>query len=144
MSLTPEQYVALSTLVYESTSKNDIKAPIGNIISRVENRNKLEYAALSSLSSYILLDYTSTPSGFQAAAFQSPSGEIVFSFKGTDAGNGSEFSKDIANADEQIFTGSSNSANENGFIGNTWNRLRGAIFVQFIKVSSNKREHSYV
>ena len=107
MSLTPEQYVALSTLVYESTSKNDIKAPIGNIISRVENRNKLEYAALSSLSSYILLDYTSTPSGFQAAAFQSPSGEIVFSFKGTDAGNGSEFSKDIANADEQIFTGSS-------------------------------------
>ena len=107
MSLTPEQYIALSTLVYESTSKNDIKAPIGNIISRIENRNKLEYAALSSLSSYILLDYTSTPSGFQAAAFQSPSGEIVFSFKGTDAGNGSEFSKDIANADEQIFTGSS-------------------------------------
>ena len=107
MSLTPEQYIALSTLVYESTSKNDIKAPIGNIISRIENRNKLEYAALSSLSSYILLDYISTPSGFQAAAFQSPSGEIVFSFKGTDAGNGSEFSKDIANADEQIFTGSS-------------------------------------
>ena len=107
MSLTPEQYIALSALVYESTSKNDIKAPIGNIISRVENRNKLEYAALSSLSSYILLDYTSTPSGFQAAAFQSPSGEIVFSFKGTDAGNGSEFNKDIANADEQIFTGSS-------------------------------------
>ena len=107
MSLTPEQYIALSALVYESTSKNDIKAPIGSIISRVENRNKLEYAALSSLSSYILLDYTSTPSGFQAAAFQSPSGEIVFSFKGTDAGNGSEFNKDIANADEQIFTGSS-------------------------------------
>lgn len=107
MSLTPEQYIALSTLVYESTSKNDIKAPIGNIISRIENRNKLEYAALSSLSSYILLDYISTPSGFQAAAFQSPSGEIVFSFKGTDAGDGSEFSKDIANADEQIFTGSS-------------------------------------
>ena len=60
MSLTPEQYIALSTLVYESTSKNDIKAPIGNIISRIENRNKLEYAALSSLSSYILLDYIST------------------------------------------------------------------------------------
>ena len=52
--------------------------------------------------------------------------------------------KDITNADEQIFTGSSNYANENGFIGNTWNRLRGAIFVQFIKMSSNKREHSYV
>ena len=45
MSLTPQQYIALSALVYESTSKNDIKAPIGNIISRVENRNKLEYAA---------------------------------------------------------------------------------------------------
>ena len=110
MSLTPEQYVALSTLVYESTSKNDIKAPIGNIISRVENRNKLEYAALSSLSSYILLDYTSTPSGFQAAAVQSPSGEIVFRFKGTDFDLSGikgyvEANNDISNADTQIALG---------------------------------------
>ena len=133
MSLTPEQYIALSTLVYESTSKNDIKAPIGNIISRIENRNKLEYAALSSLSSYILLDYTSTLSGFRGAAFQNPkTGEIIFSFKGTDFDPSNpktytDTAKDITNTDGQIFTGSSNYVNENGFIGNTWNRLRGAI-----------------
>ena len=106
MSLKPEQYIALSAAAYGDYSDDDKNQKIDRIRNKMQN-NKLEYAALSSLSSYILLDYTSTPSGFQAAAFQSPSGEIVFSFKGTDAGNGSEFSKDIANADEQIFTGSS-------------------------------------
>ena len=152
MSLKPVNYISLSALSYiefnSSMRNKTVEYLVNNKLIKEDNLSNPELSALKSssnpLRSYILLDYTSTPSGFQAAAFQSPSGEIVFSFKGTDAGNGSEFSKDIANADEQIFTGSSNSANENGFIGNTWNRLRGAIFVQFIKVSSNKREHSYV
>ncbi len=153
-----KDYLNLSALAYVDFESVDKGKTIGSLVDGVENGtmsrkdfniNSPEFSALQN-SSNPLLSYTlihfekDDVSGFAGAAFQSPSGEIVFSFKGTDAGNGSEFSKDIANADEQIFTGSSNSANENGFIGNTWNRLRGAIFVQFIKVSSNKREHSYV
>lgn len=131
MSLKPEQYIALSAAAYGDYSDDDKNQKIDRIRNKMQN-NKLEYAALSSLSSYILLDYTSTPSGFQAAAFQSPSGEIVFRFKDTDFDPSNpktytDTAKDITNADEQIFTGSSNYVNENGFIGNTWNRLRGAI-----------------
>lgn len=70
---------------------------------------------------------------FSCAAFQNPeTGEIIFSFKGTDFDPSNpktytDTAKDITNTDGQIFTGSSNYVNENGFIGNTWNRLRGAI-----------------
>ena len=115
MSLKPVNYISLSALSYiefnSSMRNKTVEYLVNNKLIKEDNLSNPELSALKSssnpLRSYILLDYTSTPSGFQAAAFQSPSGEIVFSFKGTDAGNGSEFSKDIANADEQIFTGSS-------------------------------------
>ena len=115
MSLKPVNYISLSALSYiefnSSMRNKTVEYLVNNKLIKEDDLSNPELSALKSssnpLRSYILLDYTSTPSGFQAAAFQSPSGEIVFSFKGTDAGNGSEFSKDIANADEQIFTGSS-------------------------------------
>lgn len=109
MSLKPEQYIALSAAAYGDYSDDDKNQKIDRIRNKMQN-NKLEYAALSSLSSYILLDYTSTPSGFQAAAFQSPSGEIVFRFKGTDFDLSGikgyiEADNDISNADTQIALG---------------------------------------
>mgnify|MGYP000073841244 FL=1 len=109
MSLKPEQYIALSAAAYGDYSDDDKNQKIDRIRNKMQN-NKLEYAALSSLSSYILLDYTSTPSGFQAAAFQSPSGEIVFRFKDTDFDLSGikgyvEANNDISNADTQIALG---------------------------------------
>ena len=109
MSLKPEQYIALSAVAYGDYSDDDKNQKIDRIRNKMQN-NKLEYAALSSLSSYILLDYTSTPSGFQAAAFQSPSGEIVFRFKDTDFDLSGikgyvEANNDISNADTQIALG---------------------------------------
>jgi hypothetical protein len=109
MSLKPEQYIALSAATYGDYSDDDKNQKIDRIRNKMQN-NKLEYAALSSLSSYILLDYTSTPSGFQAAAFQSPSGEIVFRFKDTDFDLSGikgyvEANNDISNADTQIALG---------------------------------------
>lgn len=109
MSLKPEQYIALSAAAYGDYSNDDKNQKIDRIRNKMQN-NKLEYAALSSLSSYILLDYTSTPSGFQAAAFQSPSGEIVFRFKDTDFDLSGikgyvEANNDISNADTQIALG---------------------------------------
>ena len=109
MSLKPEQYIALSAAAYGDYSDDDKNQKIDRIRNKMQN-NKLEYAALSSLSSYILLDYTSTPSGFQVAAFQSPSGEIVFRFKDTDFDLSGikgyvEANNDISNADTQIALG---------------------------------------
>ena len=157
MSLKPVNYIRLSALSYidfnSSMRNKTVEYLVNNKLKEGDLFNP-ELSALKSssnpLRSYILLDYTSTLSGFRGAAFQNPkTGEIIFSFKGTDFDPSNpktytDTAKDITNADEQIFTGSSNYANENGFIGNAWNRLRGAIFMQFIKMSSNKREHSYV
>ena len=98
MSLTPEQYMALSTAAYgkyKNTNKNTtFRDMLGkkdqNIISDSDSSTSIELHA--SLSDYKLLDFTSTSSGFRAAAFQNPeTGEIVFSFKGTDF----DFSKTI-------------------------------------------------
>lgn len=82
MSLTPEQYMALSTAAYgkyTNTNKNTtFRDMLGkkdqNIISDSDSSTSIELHA--SLSDYKLLDFTSTSSGFRAAAFQSPSGEI--------------------------------------------------------------------
>ena len=118
MSLTPEQYMALSTAAYgkyTNTNKNTtFRDMLGkkdqNIISDSDSSTSIELHA--SLSDYKLLDFTSTSSGFRAAAFQSPSGEIVFSFKGTDFNPSNpktytDTAKDIANADAQIAFGNS-------------------------------------
>lgn len=143
------EYLSLSALAYVDFKESDAGLTLDEIIrdeqkkkSRKDfNINNPELSALqnssNSLRSYILLDYTSTLSGFRGAAFQNPkTGEIIFSFKGTDFDPSNpktytDTAKDITNADEQIFTGSSNYANENGFIGNTWNRLRGAILAVY-------------
>ena len=117
MSLTPEQYMALSTAAYgkyTNTNKNTtFRDMLGkkdqNIISDSDSSTSIELHA--SLSDYKLLDFTSTSSGFRAAAFQNPeTGEIVFSFKGTDFDPSNpktymDTAKDIANADAQIAFG---------------------------------------
>lgn len=88
MSLTPEQYIALSTAAYgkyTNTNKNTtFRDMLGkkdqNIISDSDSSTSIELHA--SLSDYKLLDFTSTSSGFRAAAFQNPkTGEIVSSSK---------------------------------------------------------------
>lgn len=76
MSLKPEQYIALSAAAYGDYSDDDKNQKIDRIRNKMQN-NKLECSELGSLSDYILIDFTSTSSGFRAAAFQSPSGEIV-------------------------------------------------------------------
>ena len=111
MSLKPEQYIALSAAAYGDYSDDDKNQKIDRIRNKMQN-NKLECSELGSLSDYTLIDFTSTSSGFRAAAFQSPSGEIVFSFKGTDFDPSNpktymDTAKDIANADAQIAFGNS-------------------------------------
>lgn len=141
MSLKPVSYISLSALSYiefNSLMRNKtVEYLVNNKLIKEDNLSNPELSALKSssnpLRSYILLDYTSTLSGFRGAAFQNPkTGEIIFSFKDTDFDPSNpktytDTAKDITNTDGQIFTGSSNYVNENGFIGNTWNRLRGAI-----------------
>jgi hypothetical protein len=142
MSLSTLDYLNLSAVAYLDFDKLSIGKNIAQLIKdeaipKNDLNKKSELSALKSssnpLRSYILLDYTSTLSGFRGAAFQNPkTGEIIFSFKGTDFDPSNpktytDTAKDITNTDGQIFTGSSNYVNENGFIGNTWNRLRGAI-----------------
>ena len=68
MSLTEEQYLALSALTYEdiSVSKNDLDA---NKLSNLINpRSKPEFNALSSLSSWVLVNAYTSPSGMSAVA----------------------------------------------------------------------------
>ena len=128
-------YVAFSALSYNNFPKGnnpDTNKPwtLSNLVkagkiegaSFIEKENKIhvskpELSALKGssnpLHSYTLLDFISTPSGFRAAAFQNPkTGEIVFSFRGTDFNLSSvkgyiEAGKDIANADAQIALGMS-------------------------------------
>ena len=112
MSLSPEQYIALSAAAYGDYSNDDKNQKIDRIRKKIQN-NELECSNLGSLSDYTLLDFISTSSGFRAAAFQHPkTGEIVFSFRGTDFDLSSikgyiEAGKDIANADAQIALGMS-------------------------------------
>lgn len=89
MSLTPEQYLALSTLAYETLSSSDnISRCIGDIVQKMD-RNKvesLELRALSSLSSWVLVNAYTSPSGMSAIAIQNPkTKEIVFVYRGTEA-----------------------------------------------------------
>ena len=120
MSLKPVNYISLSALSYidfNSSMKNKtIEYLVNNKLIKEDDLSKPELSALKSssnlLRSYTLIDFTSTSSGFRAAAFQSPSGEIVFSFKGTDFDPSNpktymDTAKDIANADAQIAFGNS-------------------------------------
>ena len=89
MSLTPEQYLALSTLAYEPLSKSDdISRCIGDIVQKMDRDkvDSLELRALSSLSSWVLVNAYTSPSGMSAIAVQNPeTKEVVFVYRGTDA-----------------------------------------------------------
>ena len=127
-------YVAFSALSYNNFPKGNnpdtnkpwtlsdlVKAGKIEGASFIEKENKIHVSkpelsafkgSSNPLHSYTLLDFISTSSGFRAAAFQSPSGEIVFSFKGTDFDLSSikgyiEADNDISNADAQIALGMS-------------------------------------
>ena len=112
--ISPTQYMALSALSYEEFERGVIGKDDAKIEKLTIKSNKPEYAVLGSLSSYTLLDFTSnSQTGFRAAAFQNPdTGEVVFSFKGTDFDPSNpktylDTAKDIANADAQIAFGAS-------------------------------------
>ena len=119
-SLDLEKYIALSKLSYVDFSGDKKGESIDSIISTPHKDVDIshpEYSSLrskaSSLRSWKYLDSVSTSSGFRAAAFQNPeTGEIVFSFKGTDFDPSNpktymDTAKDIANADAQIAFGNS-------------------------------------
>lgn len=110
--LSAEQYMALSSSVYTDFHDNDRNKELRNI--NFEDPENVEKSALPSLNKWKLIDFQpSTSSGFRGAAFQHPeTGEIVFSFKGTDFKPSDvrtyiETYKDIANADAQIAFGAS-------------------------------------
>ena len=92
MSLNTVNYMNLSALAYINFSESARNKNIGSLISekiiKNEEISKPELSPLTDpsnpLRSYTLLNFTqNSPSGFSAAAFKSPSGEIVFSFQGT-------------------------------------------------------------
>ena len=97
MSITTEQYMALSAIAYIDFTASDKGLNIGSksIYSKIEakldsdNDKTIDstYAnAVNSLRSWTLISYQpNTSSGFAAAAFQNPAtGEIVFTFRGTE------------------------------------------------------------
>lgn len=119
MSLTPEQYIALSAASYGKYTNNNKGANFGSMLEQKDQKiisdsdSKTTAELHTSLRSWKLLDFISTSSGFRAAAFQHPkTGEIVFSFRGTDFDLSSikgyiEADNDISNADAQIALGMS-------------------------------------
>lgn len=92
MSLTPEQYLALSSLAYESFQSQLLGDPEKSRIDKVTkniNTSKPEFNALSSLSSWTLVNTYTSPSGMSAIAVQNPkTKEIVFAYRGTDINRG--------------------------------------------------------
>lgn len=103
--MTVEQYLALSAVVY-----GDIRNLEGRTILDIRNTpvdnldfSKKEFSSLKELDSYKLISVSTNEealylshrrdlhgsipstrdSGFYAAAFQSPSGDIIFAFRGT-------------------------------------------------------------
>lgn len=108
MSLKPEQYIALSAAAYGDYSDDDKNQKIDRIRNKMQN-NKLEYAALSSFSSYTLLDYISTPLRIPCCC---PPVSIRWDSKGTDFDLSSikghiEADNDISNTYAQITLGMS-------------------------------------
>lgn len=107
MTISTEQYLALSALVYTeypSRSPNDANRPSIQQLIHDSNNNGIEienyknsndninpqFLALDSLASWQLISFQSSPNGFAAAAFQAPAGsngepgEIVFAFRGSE------------------------------------------------------------
>lgn len=89
MNLTPEQYLALSSLAYENLQSQPLgdleKSRIDKVTKNI-NTSRLELRALSSLSSWVLVNACTSPSGMSAIAVQNPeTKEVVFVYRGTDA-----------------------------------------------------------
>lgn len=71
MSLTPEQYLALSSLAYESFQSQPLGDPEKSRIDKVTKNidtPKPEFNALFSLSSWTLVNAYTSPSGMSAIA----------------------------------------------------------------------------
>lgn len=88
--MTELEYMALSKLVYEDLSLAE-GMTIGDIFNSdppiVQDSNNIVLSNLGGIYSYELISFQSnTSSGFAGAAFQSPTGEIVFAFRGTENG----------------------------------------------------------
>ena len=93
MPLTTTQYLALAQFVYNDFSQDDISNPknrISDLLDRyeVQHENEPVLAALSEISDWKLVGFqANTSQGFAGMAFQNPdTGEIVFSFRGTEEG----------------------------------------------------------
>lgn len=89
MSLSSEQYLALSSLAYVEALEelSNKRLTISDLIEDgAVDTSKLELRALSSLSNWILVNAHTSPSGMSAIALQDPdTKEIVFVYRGTDA-----------------------------------------------------------
>lgn len=94
MSLTPEQYLALTQIGYQNFNLTaDRNLTISELITKYDlpGEGTPVLAALSSLSGYTLVNFqANTTSGFSGAAFQAPlgpngePGEIIFALRGTE------------------------------------------------------------
>jgi hypothetical protein len=100
MTLSAEQYMALSAVAYTNLTEDDE----GRLLKDIDfkDENLLQFSALSSLLDWTLISYQpNTASGFAGMAFQNPlTGEIVFAFRGTEPF--AQFGADVTNADIQI------------------------------------------
>ena len=103
MSLTPEQYLALTQIGYQDFSSTDIGKSISTLLTDyvLPGEGTPVLAALSGLSGYTLVNFqANTTSGFAGVAFQAPPGpndepgEIVFALRGTEP----DLSKDFMGA----------------------------------------------
>lgn len=89
MSLTLEQYLALSVFDYDKLKSGDKDKAIGKFLNKInkDDNNKLipELGVLSQIQNWVLIGYTkNTASGMGAVAFQNPdTKEIVIAYRGT-------------------------------------------------------------
>lgn len=90
-SLTTQQYLSLSQFISNDFSPSDVnnQLTIAQILSdpnrEIEHNNEPVLDGLATIGDWKLINFESnTTSGFAAAAFQSPTGEIVFALRGTE------------------------------------------------------------
>jgi hypothetical protein len=90
-SLTTIQYLALSEFISNDFSQSDVdnRLRIAQIIGdqnrEIKHRGEPVLAGLDGIGDWKLINFQSnTVSGFAGAAFQSPTGEIVFALRGTE------------------------------------------------------------
>ena len=94
-----EQYLAVSALSYKN-----LEAYVGYTIGKLYSpdgpldndfMNKIENKALKDLSSWVLINIRTSPSGLSAAVFQNPeTKELVFTFRGTGINSVSDLGTD--------------------------------------------------